>query len=46
MQALKLLGNFERALDDRLAVAGWLTVLCVLALRYSVLFSATAALSG
>ncbi|TMD62197.1 MAG: hypothetical protein E6I87_00610 [Chloroflexi bacterium] len=31
---------------DRLAVAGWLTVLCVLALRYSVLFSATAALSG
>src|SRR5207248_4181135 len=31
---------------DRLAIAGWLAILCVLALRYSVLFSATAALSG
>jgi len=31
---------------NRLAIAGWLAILAVLALRYSVLFSATAALSG
>jgi formate-dependent nitrite reductase membrane component NrfD len=31
---------------DRLAIAGWLAILCVLALRYSVLFSASAALQG
>jgi formate-dependent nitrite reductase membrane component NrfD len=32
--------------SGRLAVAGWLSLLAVLALRYSVLFSSQAALSG
>ena len=35
-----------RGAADRLPVAGWLAILAVLALRYSVLFSATAALHG